>query len=283
MNLCERRAHLNIYLLKANNYRKTFLTTNTSRIVNGRRQEAYDSKQKPHLDNVHRFLSSIACPKHVSSAKFRRNISLGSTSILHHFSNHEWTHFRHIFVHDIIALANLGGEGLTTPFRRIIFGLSISDIFQSLALVFGPVSVPHKEFLTTSPETGEILWETSTSCRANGFVSHVSMLAVVMYVFHLSLYYLCKLKYRMADAYKIERKMHVLIFVLSVTAGIWGHTMNFFHANAMRFSFCSAACWGCGDKDKRHLFIFTLIVEVVIPAIFMLMIFVTTGLLCHHA
>jgi hypothetical protein len=31
---------------------------------------------------------------------------------------------------------------LTSPYRRIIFGINLSDILQSLALFIGPLSVP---------------------------------------------------------------------------------------------------------------------------------------------
>lgn len=33
-------------------------------------------------------------------------------------------------------------DGLSVPYRRIIFGLSISDIIQSLGFIFGPFLVP---------------------------------------------------------------------------------------------------------------------------------------------
>ena len=33
-------------------------------------------------------------------------------------------------------------DGLSVPYRRLIFGLSISDILQSLGFIFGPFLLP---------------------------------------------------------------------------------------------------------------------------------------------
>mmetsp|Transcript_4298 Transcript_4298/g.4924 ORF Transcript_4298/g.4924 Transcript_4298/m.4924 type:complete len:431 (-) Transcript_4298:89-1381(-) len=187
----------------------------------------------------------------------------------------------------IIALANLGEEGLSSPFRRIIFGLSISDILQSLSLVFGPMSVPRK-VIKLFPDTGYFVYETSSSCRANGFVLQVSMLAVIIYVFHLSLYYLCKLKYRMTDdtfKYKIERKMHALIAIISLPVGISGLVLDLYHLNIPYFSFCSFSCWDCFFDDRRATLVsqYLLVTEIIITPIFLCMIIIIMGLLCHHA
>ncbi len=187
----------------------------------------------------------------------------------------------------IIAIANLGGEGLTTPFRRIIFGLGISDVLQSLSFVFGPMMVPKK--ITLSPDRNRI-YHNTLSCRTNGFILQASMLAVVMYVFHLCLYYLCKLKYRMTDdsfKYKIERKMHALIVVISLSTGTAGLALDFFHTHPLYLSFCSIAIWGNNTEEhmrrvKKHRVYFT-VIEQVIPGTFLFMIIVALGLLCHHA
>ena len=41
-----------------------------------------------------------------------------------------------------MSIAWFGNTGLSSPYRRIIFGLSISDIFQSFAFLSGPFAVP---------------------------------------------------------------------------------------------------------------------------------------------
>ena len=97
-------------------------------------------------------------------------------------------------------------RGLSTPYRRIIFGLSISDILQSFALLTGPFASP--KGITLSP------WAIGNTrlCEANAFFMIFGTSAVPMYTCALCLYYLCKLKMNMTDeafTLKVERKLHV--------------------------------------------------------------------------
>jgi len=171
----------------------------------------------------------------------------------------------------IIAIANLSGEGLSTPFRRIIFGLSISDILQSICLIIGPLSVPQNIMKISSLDE----YENTLSCQANGFVLQVGAQAVVMYTFHLSLYYLCKLKYHMTEdtfKYKIEGRIHTLIVVLSLAVGIWG--LPNFTASPMYRSFC----YFYSDQLSYYY-----VAMNIIPATFLIMIILNMGLLCYYA
>ena len=97
-------------------------------------------------------------------------------------------------------------RGLSTPYRRIIFGLSISDIVQSFALLTGPFASP--KGTTKSP------WAIGNTrlCEANGFSMIFGSVAVPMYTCALCIYYLCKLKMNMTDeafTRKVEKKLHV--------------------------------------------------------------------------
>jgi len=102
--------------------------------------------------------------------------------------------------------------GWKTPYRRIIFGLSISDVFQSFALVSGPWSLP--SWIDVPWARGN-----EASCQANGVFLTFGQTALPMYTCFICLYYLCKLKYRMNDEefkYKIEWKVHTFIVLYNI-------------------------------------------------------------------
>ncbi len=104
-------------------------------------------------------------------------------------------------------------SGLTNPYKRLIFGLSMSDILQSFAIAFGPWLAPHDD-------EGS-LWALGNiqTCELVGFFFAVGMTAVPMYTLSLCIYYVCKLRTRMADdyfAHRIERPLHIFIIVLNL-------------------------------------------------------------------
>jgi hypothetical protein len=105
--------------------------------------------------------------------------------------------------------------GLSTPYHRIIFGLSISDIIQSIAIMPGPFFVPSDE------NTSESLWVIGNfyTCQFQAFAFTSGVAATCMYALFLCLYYYCKLKRNMNDAAfanKIEKKMHCFIVLFNL-------------------------------------------------------------------
>mmetsp|Transcript_126 Transcript_126/g.152 ORF Transcript_126/g.152 Transcript_126/m.152 type:complete len:440 (+) Transcript_126:133-1452(+) len=177
-----------------------------------------------------------------------------------------------------------------TPYRRIILGLSISDIFQSLALLTGPLSVP----LT------KMSWEAAnevTSCQANGFVLQIGATATVLHTVYLCFYYLCKLKYRMSDEafrVKVEGKIRAFIVVFCLISGIVPLAMDAYHTTSSLKSFCTISpvptgCWiepeVVGECDAAHAKrdeILKYIYVTGLHAICFLGIIVIMGLLYRH-
>ena len=102
----------------------------------------------------------------------------------------------------------------SSPYHRIIFGLSISDIFQSSSLLFGPLavpkSVPHALFAVGNVST----------CQISGLAFSVGAISTQMYTLLLSYYCLCKVTRRnMSDNafnLKVERKVHVFILLYNL-------------------------------------------------------------------
>lgn len=98
----------------------------------------------------------------------------------------------------------------STPYRRLVYGLCLSDIVQSLSLISGPFATP------TGTPGG--IWSKGTiaSCNLNGFMLCAGYTAVTMYVLSLSVYYICRLHRKMSNErfrIKLERFIHRFIFL----------------------------------------------------------------------
>ncbi len=181
--------------------------------------------------------------------------------------------------------------GLSTPYRRIVFGLSVCDVLQSFAMMTGPLSVPS----TVDASWG---WGNDASCHANGFLLFVGGGGVVLYTVFLCQYYLCKLKYKMSDGLfrlRLEVKMHTVIIVYCLGLAFAALALNVFHTNNAFFSFCSFASipTGCtehadhvGECDATigpRVNLFITIGNVAVPAMCWLGIILTMTLLFLHA
>lgn len=188
----------------------------------------------------------------------------------------------------VFAITCFGNVGLSTPYRRIIFGLSSADILQSLALMAGPSAV--------SPDLSGEAGSEATSCKVNGFILSAGASATLMYTFFLCLYYLCKLKYRMTDnafRHRIEKKFHAFIVVFCLVVNGVALALDVFHTNSTYLSFCSIGPTptGCEKKTevecdptitKRCQYIGNLTLRM-LPILFFVGIVVTMGLLYRYA
>jgi hypothetical protein len=101
---------------------------------------------------------------------------------------------------------------VSSPYHRIIFGLSISDIFQSFGLLSGPFAAP--------AYVPQALWGAGNnlSCATNGVISTIGIISTPMYTFFLCYFCLCKVKKNMTDdtfSQKIEWKLHKFIIAFN--------------------------------------------------------------------
>ena len=116
-----------------------------------------------------------------------------------------------------------------SPYHRIIFGLSISDILQSFAILSGPFSSPRY--------VPQALWGAGNklTCNMNGVFFVVGFTSTSMYTFFLCYFCLCKVKTNMTDdafSQKIEWKMHKFIIAFNIivcVAGLITKTFNTFN------------------------------------------------------
>jgi len=99
------------------------------------------------------------------------------------------------------------GRKLTTPSRRIIFALSISEIIQSGSIFLSPFLTPNN-------------WSNGSqlSCDAIGFFVFFGGFGTVAYILSLCLYFLLTIKNNMSDkefAKKYERYLHPVTIITS--------------------------------------------------------------------
>lgn len=108
-------------------------------------------------------------------------------------------------------------KGCKSPYSRIIFGLSIGDVIQSICVLASPFAAP------SSPT--HIFGTGSTqSCDAVGFFLIVGSVAVPWYTLFLTFYFLKRVKYRLTPqkfAKREEKWLHILIWVYSFVVGFY--------------------------------------------------------------
>ena len=151
-----------------------------------------------------------------------------------------------------IVLGSLRAGGLTSPYSRIIFGLSMSDILQSLALVTGPFAVP------SSTPTSVAQWAigNNASCQTNGFLFNLGSMGTPLYMFGICLYTVLKIKKNMTDErfeQSIERPMHLLIVLSSFVPPFVGIIKTSIHSNVFG-SVCTYAAFPTGCRQRPDIF-----------------------------
>jgi len=148
----------------------------------------------------------------------------------------------------MIARRPKGAGGLSSPYRRIIFGLSVSHILQSFALIVGPFAVPSS--------VRQALWGHGNhfTCVASGFLLKFSQ--PHLYTFSLCFYYLCRLWMNMTDkefSRKIEWMMHsfIIVYGLSVaTVAFATQSIN----SAASGTLCTTAPLPTGCRQNPEIF-----------------------------
>jgi hypothetical protein len=129
-----------------------------------------------------------------------------------------------------ITVVTLRAEnGLKSPYRRIIFGLSISDILQSVSLLVGPFAVPRDH-----DHYHEIPWAKGTvgTCEAAGFFLTVGATTIPFYTLFLSYYFLKRVKDKMTPeqfSRRYELKIHAFIWIFNIIGGIVGLASKHFN------------------------------------------------------
>mmetsp|Transcript_16762 Transcript_16762/g.31758 ORF Transcript_16762/g.31758 Transcript_16762/m.31758 type:complete len:445 (-) Transcript_16762:92-1426(-) len=129
----------------------------------------------------------------------------------------------------ILATMIISSPGkLRTPYRRIIFGLAMSDIIQSLGIIFSPLSQP-KDTPGATWARGNI-----ATCEAAGFGMTMGTVMLPMYTFLLTLYFLLIVKYKMtihSFAIKVEWIFHFITLSWNIVGNSIQVAKDNFNAN----------------------------------------------------
>jgi len=126
----------------------------------------------------------------------------------------------------MMSMISCSPRKLSSPYRRLVFGMSAADIFQSLALVSGPFLIP------SGTPKASFASGTTLSCEVNGFFMLLGSTSVPLYMFGLSMFYLCKLNFRMSDrifAEKIEKRFHAFVIVGMLIMCVIGLSLNVYN------------------------------------------------------
>lgn len=112
---------------------------------------------------------------------------------------------------------------LSVPYRRLIFGTSFYDVFQSLGLTTS---------IFLSPR-GTATWArgNTTTCDIQGFFTTIGAIGVPIYLCSLCIYYFCiiRLNMRKATFRKIEPYLHAVPISYSFFCGIFAFANQYFN------------------------------------------------------
>ena len=143
----------------------------------------------------------------------------------------------------IMIMIAVSSKKFSTPYRRIIFGLSAGDAFQSLAFLTGPFFVP------VGTRSSKWIIGNIGTCNFNGFILVYGSSMVCFYMLMLSLYFYFKIvKNIPLDKFynRIERTGHILIHSFLLVFCITALVMKLY--NSYRGGLCYFAryprnCW----------------------------------------
>lgn len=174
----------------------------------------------------------------------------------------------------LLWMIALKGKGLSTPYRRLIFAISASDVLQSLALAIGPFSVPR------GLPQGKWAVGNESSCAFDGLLLTYGIAWAPLYTCGLSIYYFYKLKRNMTDekfTEKIERKLHFAFIVPIICCNLYALANGAINpavtGSACIYATTPTGCrqrpdiYGECDENETSSFVLGLIVLTIIPAL----------------
>ena len=143
-------------------------------------------------------------------------------------------------------LRSLSRNQSTTPYDRIILGLSICDIVSSCTYAMGPFLLPR--------ETSQRVWVfgNASTCQKLGFLTQLSCLWALWYNALLSFYYLLTVRFqvkRQDFCRKYEIWMHLSGAIFFPLTALIGYIGDWYGEQAL-----SMSCWvrevptGCDDS-----------------------------------
>ena len=129
----------------------------------------------------------------------------------------------------LIVMILMSADKLKTPLRRLIVGVSVSDVIASFSNVLNPIMIP----------SGVLAYGNQGPCEAVAFSNHFGAFASMLYTLSLCIYYVHVIKYNTSDrdfATRIEPWLHGI----SIGYPLLGSIVNLAVGN---FNSMGLICW----------------------------------------
>ena len=149
----------------------------------------------------------------------------------------------------LVVFILVAPTGLQSPYSRIIFGLSLADVLQSLGVLVAPFAAPDDPLNIFGKGNVQ-------SCEAIGFFTVLGSLAVPWYTLHLTYYFLKRVKYKVKPrdfANGEEKWLHILIWTYSSAVAIYALANG--QINPSRggsMCYIAASPVGCENVDDKE-------------------------------
>jgi len=150
----------------------------------------------------------------------------------------------------VIALILRSRTRLSDTFHRIMVGLSLADIFLSLALSFGTIPSP------TGRYSAEFARGNTSTCDAQGFFYLFGHASAPLYAITLQLYFLLRIKYNMPIeklVKNVEPFLHAAPIVYGLIAAIVPLSLGSINATTWTSCYITSHPYGCRDKVPNEL------------------------------
>lgn len=139
----------------------------------------------------------------------------------------------------------------TSPYQRIIFCISFSDILFSLAFITGP-------FMTkkTNPQAIWALSESNIACVVNGTFFSFGASTSILYYATLCFFYYCKVSKRMTDELftrRFETKIHLSILAIALSGACSSIAAGIYNTYPSG-TFCAAANTPTGCNQQPEIY-----------------------------
>jgi len=150
----------------------------------------------------------------------------------------------------IILLILRSRKMLSHTFHRIMVGLSLADIFLSLAISFGTIPSP------MGPYAAEFARGNTSTCDAQGFFYLFGTASAPLYSITLQLYFLLRIKYNLAKeklVKNVEPFLHAAPIVYGLIAAIVPLSLGSINETSYGSCFISSHPFGCRGNVSVEL------------------------------
>jgi len=153
----------------------------------------------------------------------------------------------------IIFLILRSSAGLKTVYNRILFGMSLYDILQSIPIALTTLPMPkdmiYKQF-------DGIVIGNATSCSIQGFIFVTGAAGAAIYNAILCIYYVCSIRFGMKDEIFrrcLEPFLHLSVVSLSLFLAIWVWHYQQINPSPVQFTWCATNIYPywCGEDDEE--------------------------------